>query len=46
MAWRQRETFPGADIVVLSDSGHFPYADNPNAVEQLLIGFLREQISD
>jgi len=46
MAWRQRETFPNADIVVLSDSGHFPYADNPDAVEPLLIGFLREQMSD
>ncbi|MGQ0696715.1 MAG: alpha/beta fold hydrolase [Panacagrimonas sp.] len=37
----QREVFPGAEIHVLPDSGHFPYADDPEAVAARLIPFLR-----
>ena len=39
-AERQRETFPGAHVVVLGDSGHWPMIDNPVAVEQAVLPFL------
>lgn len=39
----QLETFPRARIVELGDSGHFPYADNPEAVAAALLPFLRER---
>jgi len=39
-AERQKETFPGARVVVLDDSGHWPMLDNPVAVEQALLPFL------
>ena len=39
----QRETFPRARIVKLPDSGHFPYADNPQAVADAVLPFLRER---
>jgi hypothetical protein len=29
---RQREAFPSAEIVVLEDSGQWPFADDPEAV--------------
>lgn len=37
----QREVFPGAEIHLLPDSGHFPYADDPQAVAARLMPFLR-----
>jgi pimeloyl-ACP methyl ester carboxylesterase len=40
-AVRQREVFPGARVVVLPDSGHWPHGDAPDAVEHHLIPFLR-----
>ncbi len=40
-AVRQREAFPGAQIVVLPNSGHWPHGDDPDAVERHLIAFLR-----
>ncbi len=40
-AVRQRDAFPGARIVVLPDSGHWPHGDDPDAVERHLIAFLR-----
>ena len=40
---RQREAFPSAEIVVLPDSGHWPYADNPIAVRDTLVPFLERQ---
>jgi pimeloyl-ACP methyl ester carboxylesterase len=40
-AERQRETFPSADVVELDDSGHWPMTDNPVAVEQAVLPFLR-----
>jgi pimeloyl-ACP methyl ester carboxylesterase len=39
-ATRQREAFPSADVHVLAASGHWPYADDPETVERLLIEFL------
>ena len=39
-ARRQREGFPSAEVVVLPASGHWPYADEPAAVERLLAEFL------
>ena len=40
-AERQREVFPAAEVHVLPDSGHWPFADSPPAVERLLLEFLR-----
>lgn len=42
-ALRQRDLFPDAQVHLLPDSGHFPYADNPQAVAALLLPFLRRQ---
>jgi pimeloyl-ACP methyl ester carboxylesterase len=40
-AERQREVFAGAQVHVLEDSGHWPFADNPEAVQALVLPFLR-----
>jgi pimeloyl-ACP methyl ester carboxylesterase len=40
-AEQQRETFPHAEVVVLSDSGHWPMIDHPAAVEAPVLRFLR-----
>lgn len=40
----QLDTFPRARLVELPDSGHFPYADNPEAVADALLLFLRERL--
>ena len=49
LPWRfaaqQRETFPDARVTLLPDSGHFPYADNPDAVAAALLPFLREHLA-
>lgn len=45
-AARQREPFPSAEVHVLPDSGHWPYADAPDTVARLLIGFLLRARSD
>lgn len=39
-AWRQRESFPSAKVVVLDDSGHWPYLDDPDAVADAVVPFL------
>ncbi len=39
-AEKQRQAFPSADVHVLPASGHFPFADAPETVERLLLGFL------
>jgi pimeloyl-ACP methyl ester carboxylesterase len=44
-AQRQREIFPQAQIVVLESSGHWPFADDPEAVAAALIPFLRAQMA-
>jgi pimeloyl-ACP methyl ester carboxylesterase len=40
-AERQREAFPGAAVTILEDSGHWPFADDPEAVEAAVLPFLR-----
>jgi pimeloyl-ACP methyl ester carboxylesterase/2-polyprenyl-6-methoxyphenol hydroxylase-like FAD-dependent oxidoreductase len=40
LADRQREAFPGAEIHVLEGSGHWPFIDQAERVEQLLLDFL------
>jgi len=42
-AERQREFFPRAHIVILEESGHWPFADDPEAVAGTLIPFLQKQ---
>ncbi len=37
----QKQTFPRAEVVVLEDSGHWPFIDNPPAVSSALLPFLR-----
>ncbi|MBI4697307.1 MAG: alpha/beta hydrolase [Gammaproteobacteria bacterium] len=37
----QRETFPRAEVVLLEDSGHWPFADHPEAVAAAVLPFLR-----
>lgn len=37
---RQRDAFPSADVHVLPASGHWPFADAPETVERLLVGFV------
>lgn len=44
-AARQRETFPDAQVVVLDDSGHWPFVDNPEAVAETVIPFLKTTLS-
>lgn len=40
-ATAQRDTFPDAEVVLLPRSGHFPFADDPEAVEAAAVPFLR-----
>ncbi|HZU61712.1 MAG TPA: alpha/beta fold hydrolase, partial [Solirubrobacteraceae bacterium] len=41
LAERQREAFPSAQVEILPDSGHWPFADDPEAVGRLAEPFLR-----
>jgi flavin-dependent dehydrogenase/pimeloyl-ACP methyl ester carboxylesterase len=41
MANLQREAFPGAQIEILEDSGHWPFADDPEGVGRVVEPFLR-----
>jgi pimeloyl-ACP methyl ester carboxylesterase len=43
-AERQRETFPGAEIVILEQSGDWPFADDPEAVAVHVVPFLEQQM--
>jgi flavin-dependent dehydrogenase/pimeloyl-ACP methyl ester carboxylesterase len=45
MADQQREAFPGAQIEILADSGHWPFADDPDAVARLVEPFLRRRVA-
>jgi pimeloyl-ACP methyl ester carboxylesterase len=45
MAHRQREAFPSAEIAILDESGHWPFADDPEAVGRLVEPFLRGMVS-
>ena len=44
-AERQRESFPHAQVVVLERSGHWPFVDDPEAVERRVVPFLRERFA-
>lgn len=44
LAHQQKETFPGAQVVVLPQSGHFPFADDPQGVAEALVPFLQTQV--
>ena len=43
-AERQREVFPHAEIRILPGSGHWPFADDPDAVAEVVLPFLRRQL--
>ncbi len=43
-AERQREFFDVRDVVVLPESGHWPFQDDPEPVRTAIIGFLRERL--
>jgi menaquinone-9 beta-reductase len=45
LAERQHEAFPSAEVAVLDDSGHWPFADDPDAVGRLVEPFLRAQLT-
>jgi pimeloyl-ACP methyl ester carboxylesterase len=44
LAARQRETFPRAEVVLLDESGHWPFVDAPARVTELVMTFLRGQV--
>jgi pimeloyl-ACP methyl ester carboxylesterase len=44
LAPRQREAFPGAEVEILEDSGHWPFADDPEGVGRLVEPFLRRAV--
>ena len=44
-AQRQREFFDVRDTVILPESGHWPFQDDPSAVEHALLVFLRTQFA-
>jgi pimeloyl-ACP methyl ester carboxylesterase len=43
-AERQREAFPSAEVVVLDDSGHWPFVDDPDGVGRAVEPFLRRVV--
>jgi pimeloyl-ACP methyl ester carboxylesterase len=44
-AQRQREAFPNAEVVVLEESGHWPFIDAPEEVSRELVRFLAKQVA-
>lgn len=44
MAERQREAFPRAELAILADSGHWPFADDPDGVGRHVEPFLRATV--
>ena len=44
-AYRQADHFPGARVAIPDDSGHFPFADDPEGVEALIVPFLQRVLS-
>jgi pimeloyl-ACP methyl ester carboxylesterase len=44
-AERQREFFDVQDVVILEESGHWPFQDDPQRVEAAIMPFLRRQLS-
>jgi pimeloyl-ACP methyl ester carboxylesterase len=45
LAASQRQAFPSARVVLLQDSGHWPFADDPDRTAQEVLPFLREQVT-
>jgi pimeloyl-ACP methyl ester carboxylesterase len=43
-AERQREFFDVERLLVLPDSGHWPFQDDPEPVREAVVGFLREHV--
>lgn len=43
-AQRQAEVFPSAEIHILQGCGHWPFIDDPDAVREPMLRFLREQV--
>jgi pimeloyl-ACP methyl ester carboxylesterase len=43
-AERQREFFDVQDVVILPDSGHWPFQDDPQGVERAVLPFLRSRL--
>jgi pimeloyl-ACP methyl ester carboxylesterase len=43
-AEQQRKAFPGAEVVVLEDSSHWPFLDDPEGVAAAVLPFLRAQV--
>lgn len=43
-AERQRVTFPDAEVVPLPESGHWPFADDPEGVAAAVVPFLRRVV--
>jgi pimeloyl-ACP methyl ester carboxylesterase len=43
-AEQQRESFPRAEVVVLQDSGHWPFADDPEGTANAVVPFVRGQL--
>jgi pimeloyl-ACP methyl ester carboxylesterase len=41
----QKETFPRAQVVMLPESGHFPFADDPAGVAQAVVPFIQAQLA-
>lgn len=41
---RIRAALPSAEVVILPDSGHFPFADDPEGTAAAVIPFLRRQL--
>jgi flavin-dependent dehydrogenase/pimeloyl-ACP methyl ester carboxylesterase len=44
LAHLQREAFPSAEVEILGDSGHWPFADNPDGVGRVVEPFLRRTV--
>jgi pimeloyl-ACP methyl ester carboxylesterase len=44
-AERQRDYFDVQDVVVLPDSGHWPFQDDPQAVASAVLPFLQQQLA-
>lgn len=42
-AHRQLDVFPRAEVEILPESGHWPFADDPAAVERVVSAFLRRE---
>jgi pimeloyl-ACP methyl ester carboxylesterase len=43
-AERQRDFFDVQDIVILKDSSHWPFQDDPARVDEVVLPFLRAQL--